>query len=111
MSRPRLALVLQNPIPGGTWEMAREVVGGLTLVNRRRGRFDLTFVHHPDQPGVASLGADVPRLARSLVVTDGRADFDEPVDADMLFFLTFFFPAPLVARPFGVLVLDMVLFE
>jgi glycosyltransferase involved in cell wall biosynthesis len=128
----RLALVLQQPIPGGTWESAREIVEGLAALNRRRRQFDLQFIHHPDQPNLDKLRtagdvACVPRVLASLGTEELQRlcsgdnganaffcelDREALLDRDALFFLTFSFPARLApVRPYGVLVLDMVLFQ
>ncbi len=131
----RLSLVLQQPIPGGTWESAREIVEGLAVVNRRRRAFDLQFVHHPDQPNVEKLQIEgtglacVPRVLCPLPTNELRRllpnesndeslaffnelDREALLDQDALFFLTFGFPAKLApVRPYGVMALDMVLFQ
>ncbi len=132
----RLSLVLPQPIPGGTWESAREIVEGLALVNRRRRLFDLQFIHHPDQPNLDKLqiapsdlvcvprvldslpSRDVQRLLSADVLEVERLAFFSELDRetlleqDALFFLAFGFPAKLApVRPYGVMVLDMVLFQ
>jgi glycosyltransferase involved in cell wall biosynthesis len=135
--RGKVFLFLQVAYAGGVWETTKELVRELVVINRERGRLELTLALHEEQRdtrSVEGLGSEL-RLERLRLNSIGRAESlrmmgglpaqvaERPehnycfvsgaaraaLEADAWLALVDRFPLPLLpARPYGVIVHDMI---